>query len=224
VSFPRKTEGGAFDIVRQGQKVQVWPEPDKYEKELVGWARAIGAACGSDDEVRVRVRQERETASFPALWRERGLANFESHVKPWLSMLDWVLPRTCITALPVTGEQAPMRYEILDLKVRQLVRDNLEFFRSFVDATKVDTDFSDHEVIRTVLQFARREIARLEAQAWWTTHGNAEAVCDGCNGKLKRDDGYAIRERTVRVGPATINMDEEILCGSCFDRLVVHGK
>jgi hypothetical protein len=50
-----------------------------------------------------------------------------------------------------------MRYEILDLKVRALVRSNPTFFRAFVAAGE-GADFSRFEVLKNVLVLAREEL------------------------------------------------------------------
>jgi hypothetical protein len=158
VRFPRETAGGEFRVIRQGRSLEVWPEPDVVEQELVSWARAVGAACPSAEAVRDAVETQRGTDDMPKFWLERELYDFEKHVGDWLSILDWVLPATCVTALPVgSGGPGPMRYEILDLKVRALVRSNRTLFRAFAGAAE-GMNFTGSEVLKQVLALARDEL------------------------------------------------------------------
>jgi hypothetical protein len=160
VRFPRETVGGEFRVIRRGRSLEVWPEPDAVEQELVSWARAVGAACPSAEAVRDAVETPRGANGVPTFWLERELYDFEKHVGAWLSILDWVLPATCVTALPVgPGGPGPMRYEILDLKVRALVRSNPTFFRAVAGAAE-GANFTGSEVLKQVLVLARDELAR----------------------------------------------------------------
>jgi hypothetical protein len=160
VLFPRETVGGEFRVIRRGRSLDVWPEPDAVEQELVSWARAVSTACASAEAVRDMVETQRRANGLPKFWLERELYDFEKHVGAWLSILDWVLPATCVTALPVApGGPGPMRYEILDLKVRALVRSNPTFFRAFAGAAE-GANFTGFEVLKQVLVLARDELAR----------------------------------------------------------------
>ena len=156
VRFPRNTAGGEFEVIRDNTSVAVWPDPDESELELVSWAKTVGAECTNDDAVRTRVQMQRSEGALPNFWLNRELYEFEKHLTAWLSILDWVLPATCVTALPVAGPQ-PIRYEVNGLKVRALVRANPSFFRAFVGASK-GADFSAFEVLKQVLRIAGDEI------------------------------------------------------------------
>lgn len=70
---------------------------------------------------------------LPKFWLEQELYNFDKIVDEWFSFLDWVLPATYLTGLPVTGP-APMLYDLLDLKVGSLVHANPTFFKAFIEA------------------------------------------------------------------------------------------
>jgi hypothetical protein len=154
VTFPRETVGGEFQVRRSGVDIDVWPEPDAAEQALIGWARGIAAEAGDDAGVGDRVAQAREGDAWPRFWLDRELYEHDRQVEEWLTILDWVLPSTCVTALPVVSAQGPMQYEVLEPKVRALVRANPTFFMALVSATE-DADFSRHEVLRQVIVVAR---------------------------------------------------------------------
>jgi len=158
VRFPRETAGGEFKVLRRGRSIEVWPEPDAAERELISWARTIGRDCPNVDAVRKKVKKQ-DASEFPKFWLERGLHNFEEYNGAWLAILDWVLPATCVTALPMADGPAPMRYEILDLKLRALVRANKTFFKAFVGAAEGD-NLDDFPVLKQVLTLARDELAK----------------------------------------------------------------
>jgi hypothetical protein len=88
---------------------------------------------------------------------ERELNDFEKHVGAWLAILDWVLPATCVTALPVADGPEPMQYAILDSKVRALVRANKTFFKALVGAPE-DSNLDGFPVLQQVLMLARDEL------------------------------------------------------------------
>lgn len=158
VRFPRETVGGEFRVIRQGRPLEVWPESDAVEKELVSWARAVGTACTDMHAIPSAVQAQRSGENWPTFWLERRLYDVEKHVNAWLSILTWVLPATCVTAIPVApGGPAPIRYEILDLKVRALVRSNPTFFSAFAGAAE-EADFTGFEVLKHVLALARDEL------------------------------------------------------------------
>jgi hypothetical protein len=157
VRFPRSTAAGEFRVIRRGQAIDVWPPVDPEEQQLVSWSRQIAARATDEAEIRKQVAASRADGSFPAFWRTRELVDFEKHVNGWLSVLDWVLPATCVTALP-TGGEPPMRYEVLELKVRALARANSTFFNAFIGATET-SDLTGFPVLERVLAFAREELA-----------------------------------------------------------------
>ena len=157
VRFPRDTVGGEFRVIRHGRSVEVWPEPDAVEQELISWARATGAACPTKDVVRNFVGKQRSRDELPKFWLDRELYDFDKHVERWISILDWVLPSTCVIGLPAgPGSPQPMWYEILESKVRALVRANPTFFRALAGATEA-ADFGGFEVLKRVLTLARDE-------------------------------------------------------------------
>jgi hypothetical protein len=161
VRFPRETDAGEFQVIRGGAPIIVWPEPDEHEKELVLWAREIAAKCPNEDAVSKTVQSLRDAIDFPRFWLERELYDFESHVNAWLSIFDWILPATCVTAIPVQSQgSAPMRYEIAGPKVRALVRSNPTFFRAFVSASQ-GAEFSGFDLLRQIVTMARDELRRL---------------------------------------------------------------
>lgn len=154
VTFPRETVGGEFRVRRSGVDIDVWPEPDAAEQALIAWARGIAAEADDDAGVGDRVAQAREGDAWPRFWLDRELYEHDRQVEEWLTILDWVLPSTCVTALPVASAQGPMQYEVLEPKVRALVRANPTFFTALVSATE-GADFSRHEVLRQVIVVAR---------------------------------------------------------------------
>ncbi|HVP46481.1 MAG TPA: hypothetical protein VMT32_07855, partial [Bryobacteraceae bacterium] len=158
IRFPRETAGGEFCVVRRSRSLEVWPEPDAVEQELVSWARAVATTCSNTEAVRDMFEAQRQAGVLPKFWVERELFDFDKHVSAWLSILDWVLPATCVTALPVSGGSGPMRYEINPLKVRSLVRANPTFFRALISASE-EANFTGFEVLKQVLALARRELA-----------------------------------------------------------------
>jgi hypothetical protein len=159
VSFPRETAGGEFRVVRGGRSLEVWPEPDADEKELVAWARTIAATCSSSEAIHDMVDAQRHTrGALPKYWLERQLYDFDKHVEAWLSILDWVLPATCVTARPVNPEPEPMRYGINSAKARELIRSNPSFFKAFVVASE-GADFTNFKVLKAMLDLARKELA-----------------------------------------------------------------
>jgi hypothetical protein len=160
VRFPRDTVGGEFRVIRNGAALDVWPPADKSESDLIAWARKVAKECTSDDAVARRARADRDTSSFPRFWLDRELHNFEGCVEKWVSMLDWVLPGTCVTAISVSGGAAPMRYLALQPKVRQLVQANPTFFRAFTHATE-EANFSGLELLKEILAVARDELEHI---------------------------------------------------------------
>jgi hypothetical protein len=157
VAFPRDTAAGEFQVRRRNNVLAVWPPPDAPEQELVDWSRRIATDSTDDDDVRNKVTQAKHDNALPEFWLERELWDKDNQIRSWLPILNWVLPATCITALPVGSGSGPMRYEILDPKLRALVRANPSFFRAFVEASE-DSDFTGFEVLHEVLRFARTEL------------------------------------------------------------------
>jgi hypothetical protein len=158
VRFPRETIGGEFRVIRAGSPLEVWPVTDECEQELVQWARNVAASCADDNGVHELVKSHEKQGSLPRFWLERELYDFDKHVLTWMSILDWVLPATCVTALPVSDAVSPMRYEILDLKVGALVRANSSLFDAFIKASE-GCDFTGHGVLRQVLLVASKELS-----------------------------------------------------------------
>lgn len=157
VEFPRDTAAGEFQVIRRNKKLAVWSLPDAAENELVNWARAVAIDSIDSGEVRGKVAQAKDRNGLPGFWLERELWDSDKQINGWLCMLDWVLPATCVTALPVSSGPEPVRYEILDLKVRALVRANPTFFKAFVEASQ-DSDFTGFKVLYEVLRLARSEL------------------------------------------------------------------
>jgi hypothetical protein len=157
VRFLRDTAGGEFRVIRRGSPLEVWPEPDAAERDLVSWARSLGGACPSEEAVRDMVKAQIHANKVPKFWLERQLYDFDEHVEAWLSILDWVLPATCVTATPVSP--GPMRYEILDFKARAFVRSNPTFFRAFVGASE-GANFTGFGALKAVVDLARDELAK----------------------------------------------------------------
>ena len=157
VKFPRDTAGDEFRVRRRNQELEVWPTPDETEQELVNWAREVATDATDDEDIRNKVAHAKKDSSLPKFWLARELWDRDKQISGWLSILDWVLPSTCITALPVTSAEGPMRYEILDLKVKALVRANPTFFRAFVEASS-ESDFTGFKVLEKVLTIARAEL------------------------------------------------------------------
>jgi len=157
VKFPRDTAGGEFRVRRRNHELDVWPMPDETEQELVNWARKIAADGKDDEDIRKKVAQANEANSLPEFWLVRELWERDKQMAGWLSILDWVLPSTCVTALPVASSEGPMRYEILDLKVKALVRANPTFFRAFVEASK-ESNFQGFAVLEKVVRIAGNEL------------------------------------------------------------------
>jgi hypothetical protein len=160
IRFPRETAAGEFAVVRGGKIIDVWPRLDSDELELVQWARNIGATCSDEIQVRSTVRAQEAQGGLPKFWLARELVDFD--VGEWLSILAWILPATCVTALPVDGPE-PMRYEISLLKMKALVRSNPTFFRSLLHATE-GADFSRTGPLEQVLGFAKDELENSAAQ------------------------------------------------------------
>lgn len=160
VRFPRETIGGEFCVIRRGDSLEVWPEPDSIEQELVSWARAVGTTCVSVEAVREMVESQRRADELPKFWLERELYDFEKHVDSWLSILDWVLPSTCVTALPVRQDGlGEMRYEICHIKLQALVRSNPTFFKAFSTSAE-GASFDGFELLQQVLAMVRDELAK----------------------------------------------------------------
>jgi hypothetical protein len=158
VYFPRDTAGGEFQVIRSGTSVEVWPGLDRSERELVHWAREIALEYQDDEAVRSRVVEDRNANTFPEFWLEKGLYEHDTQLQEWLSLLDWVLPATCVTALPVAGH-APMLYEVSTPKVRALVRANSGFFRAFVSVFE-GANFTGFESLERVFLIARAELSK----------------------------------------------------------------
>lgn len=159
IRFPRETAGGEFFVIRKGTPLEVWPQADNLEEELVAWARDIGAACKDTDAVCSRFAEDYNENSLPKFWLRRELYDFEKHVQPWCSILDWVIPATCVTALP--DASGGLRYEVNSAKVRALVSANPTFFRAFIDSTE-GASFSGLEAIEQVLTLARSQLGEAE--------------------------------------------------------------
>src|SRR4028119_654597 len=80
VRFPRETAGGEFQVFRRGRSLEVWPEMDAAEQELVAWARTVGTVCSDVNAVRDMVETQRQASELPEFWLERELYDFEKHV------------------------------------------------------------------------------------------------------------------------------------------------
>jgi hypothetical protein len=63
--------------------------------------------------------------------------------------------RYCNATSPSLGR---VRYEVLDLEVRALVRANHSVFRAFAEASE-DSNFSEFETLRQVVTVARSELS-----------------------------------------------------------------
>jgi hypothetical protein len=57
---------------------------------------------------------------------------------------------------------------------------------------------------------------RQAAKAWWRSNTKQEALCDNCNRRLLRGEGFVIEGRVCVVGDRRINMGEELVCEKCF--------
>src|SRR5262249_22644281 len=71
VRFPRETAGGEFRVLRRGRSLEVWPEPDAVEQELVSWARTVGTVCPNANAVRDMVETQRRANELPKFGLER---------------------------------------------------------------------------------------------------------------------------------------------------------
>jgi len=156
VRFLRETAGGEFRVIRRGRPLEVWPEPDADEKELISWAREVGTTCPSPEAVGDMVKAQKRAGALPKFWLKRDMFNLDKHIEPWLSIFDWVLEATCVTARPASP--GPMRYEINGVKVRALVRANPTFFKACVGASE-GANFTGFAVLKAVFDLARDELA-----------------------------------------------------------------
>ena len=155
VRFPRETSGGEFSVLRQGHSIKVWPELDAVESELISWARNIGANYTDGKDIVKTVQAHQNSDMLPKFWLERDLFDFDRLIVNWLSILDWVLPATCVTALPIESDgPTPMRYAVSKLKARFLICANPSLFKAFAKAAE-DANFTGFEVLREVLSLAR---------------------------------------------------------------------
>ena len=159
VRFPTLS-GEEFQVIRANRTIEIWPAVDESEKALVEWARAVAAKCSSMETVQEEVASQRADSKLPDFWLKKELFERDKQMAEWLSILDWVLPGTCVTASPsAPGEPGPMRYTILDLKVRALVRANPTFFRALVYATEDSNFAGNFQVLREVVKIARQELS-----------------------------------------------------------------
>jgi hypothetical protein len=159
VRFPRSDDAAQFRVVRGRAALDIWPPNDEHEQALVDWARAVAAACDSDDHVRARVDQDRDNGTLPDFWLHHELWDREKQFGAWLEMLDWVLPATCVTSSPVVLEGTIRgRFAINPLKVAALARSNRPYFIAMIDATR-GADFSTHPVLGQVLAVAEQALA-----------------------------------------------------------------
>jgi hypothetical protein len=159
VRFPRTIGDAPFQVWRTDGQVDVWPEPDEAELELIEWARRLAQSCSSEAEVSGAVEDAWQKNSMPKFWLSRRLFDFEGHIGPWLGALDWVLPGTCITGGPAPpGANAPFQYEVLDSKVQNLVRANAALFRGFVGAATPEVWAAQSPYYWQVLKLAADEL------------------------------------------------------------------
>jgi hypothetical protein len=103
------------------------------------------------------VNEERDAGTLPTFGLKLDRYDFEKHADRWLAILDWVLPATCIIALPVGGPN--LQYEILASKVQALVRANPTFFRAFIAASE-DANFAGLETVQKIREMAMEELAK----------------------------------------------------------------
>jgi hypothetical protein len=58
---------------------------------------------------------------------------------------------------------------------------------------------------------------RKRAKEWWAgQNADFEAHCDGCAEIVPRDQGYIVPGRTFKIGDATMNLGDELLCDNCY--------
>lgn len=170
VRFPRDTIGEEFRILREGQRLEVYKK-DNYEEDLVGWARKIANECSDDETARKRVL-ETSINDLPDFWKERELGKTEEQVDAMLSILDWILPATCVTVNPLSSNAVEGgSFLINGRKVIAIVKANQFFFKLLCSAP--NSYFQGHRILQTVRYYACKELGltrsdweKLREQIW----------------------------------------------------------
>jgi hypothetical protein len=165
VKFPRMTCGGEFQVWRQNQIIDVWPKIEKPEQDLIEWSRKIAVNSTNTKNVRIMVEKDRRKKVLPDFWLKREIWNYEGYMKDWIRMLEWVLPYTCVTALPIKSgiENNQMRYEIHNYKVMALVLANIGLFRSMIAEVK-ESDVVDSPIFKNIIYLAQEVIKKRKSR------------------------------------------------------------
>lgn len=153
--FTRDTCGGEFKVRRNNQFIDVWPDIDKSEIELIEWARKIAIDASNNKNIRILIKKDKKNHSLPDFWLKKEIYDVEKYKNDWLSQLEWILPYTCITALPIKSDinYGPLRYELHHNKIIALVQANRELFRALIDAAE-ESDFEGKPVFKNFFEIA----------------------------------------------------------------------
>jgi hypothetical protein len=157
VLFPRETAGGEFKVYREGGAFEIWPEVEAPERELCSWATAM-AMDFADDTIDEAFDRCVATKALPSFFSAQAIMDVDM-TTDWLTILDWLLRATCVTAAPNPGGSPPMRYVVNLAKVDQLVDANPGFFGMLL-YTAENKDFSEFPTVETVLKRAGERLGK----------------------------------------------------------------
>lgn len=60
---------------------------------------------------------------------------------------------------------------------------------------------------------------RTAAIEWWKNSGREDGSCDHCAKRLRKGEGYLIKDQVVYLGDQRVELGDEVICQDCFNKL-----
>jgi hypothetical protein len=60
---------------------------------------------------------------------------------------------------------------------------------------------------------------RKAAKDWWRSNKKQDAICDKCNRRIQRGEGFVIEGRKMMLGDRLLDMGKDLFCENCFREL-----
>lgn len=81
------------------------------------------------------------------------------------------------------------------------------------------------EYIKSISTFMTLEEAkaippeRTAAIEWWKKSGREDGSCDHCSKRLRKGEGYLIKDQVAYLGDQRVDLGDEVICQDCFNKL-----